>query len=355
MIVHERPILGVSVGDPGGIGPEITLKALNVKDIYEICRPLAVADMGVMRDALSFSRVDIKLNRINHPSEGLYQHGTIDVLDMDNLEPGELKYKQVTAAQGRASFEYVRKVIEMALAEEIDGTVTGPISKEAINAAGFHYAGHTEIYADLTSTRDYAMMLVDGDFRVVHVSTHVSLKEACERVKKDRVLRVINLADSALKQFGIKSPRIAVAGLNPHCGEAGIFGHEDEEEIRPAVEHAIQKGIDANGPLPADTVFSKMKGGMYDVVVVMYHDQGHIPMKLIGFRLDQETGAWKTLAGVNITLGLPIVRASVDHGTAFGKAGEGRANEQSMVEAIRLGTLMANTRIRRAGAGAQDK
>ena len=347
MTVNKRPILGISVGDPGGIGPEITLKALNLADIYETCRPIAVADMGVMEDALRFSGVNIKLNRIAHPSEGCYQHGTVDVLDMDNLELDALKYKHVTAAQGRASFEYVRKVIELALADEIDGTVTGPINKEAINAAGFHYAGHTEIYADLTNTRDYAMMLVDGDFRVVHVSTHVSLKEACERVKKERVLRVIDLAHSALTQFGIKSPRIAVAGLNPHCGEAGMFGHEDDEEIRPAVEHAVRKGIDANGPIPADTVFSKMKGGMYDVVVVMYHDQGHIPMKLIGFELDQHTNAWKAMAGVNITLGLPIVRASVDHGTAFGKAGEGRANEQSMVEAIRLGTLMANTRIRR--------
>ena len=188
------------------------------------------------------------------------------------------------------------------------------------------------------------MMLADGDFRVVHVSTHVSLREACDRVKKDRVLRVIHLTHSALKQFGIQSPRIAVAGLNPHCGEGGMFGFEDDQEIRPAVEQAAGEGVDVDGPIPADTVFSKMKGGMYDAVVVMYHDQGHIPMKVVGFQFDQQTSKWGAMAGVNITLGLPIVRTSVDHGTAFGKAGEGRANEQSMVEAIRLGGLLAGAK-----------
>ena len=252
-----------------------------------------------------------------------------------------LRYKTVTPEQGRASFEYVAKVIELAMSKEIDGTVTGPINKAAIHAGGHRYAGHTEIYATLTHTRDYSMMLSHGDFRVTHVSTHVSLRQACDLVKKDRVFRVIELTYAALKNFGLAEPRIGVAGLNPHCGEEGMFGHEDDEEIKPAVERGRKQGYIVEGPIPADTVFSKMKGGMYDAVVVMYHDQGHIPMKFLGFQYDQKTGQWGEMSGVNITLGLPIVRTSVDHGTAFGKAGEGRANPQSMIEAIKLGALLA--------------
>lgn len=341
MIVDKRPILGISVGDPGGVGPEVTAKALNHRQIYGVCRPLVVADARVMEDVLRFTGLALKLNIIDRPTDGLYQHGTIDILHIPNMDLARLRYKQVTADQGQASFEYVATVVDLALKREIDGTVTGPINKAAINTAGHHYAGHTEIYADLTATRDYAMMLVDGDFRVVHVSTHVSLREACERVKKDRIIRVIDLTYDALMKFGIPSPRIGVAGLNPHCGEGGIFGSEDHEEIRPAVEHAVKSGKNVEGPVPPDTVFPKMRGGTYDAVVVMYHDQGHIPVKLIGFQYDQKTGVWSTLAGVNVTLGLPIVRTSVDHGTAFGKAGEGRANPQSMIEAIRMAALLS--------------
>ena len=337
----QRPILGISVGDPGGIGPEITVKALDRKDIYAIARPIAVADLRVMQDALRFTRLPLSLNPIERPADGRFERGTIDVLDLRNMDMRRLKYGQVTAEQGHASFEYIAKVIELALHGEIDGTVTGPINKAALNAGGHHFAGHTEIYAQLTGTRDYAMMLTHGNFRVVHVSTHVSLREAIERVKKDRIVRVIDLTYDALKNLGIKSPRIAVAGLNPHCGEGGLFGNEDDQEIVPAVKAALSQGREVQGPIPADTVFSKMKGGMYDAVVVMYHDQGHIPMKFLGFEYDQQTGQWGEMSGVNITLGLPIVRASVDHGTAFGKAGEGRANPQSMIEAIRVGAVLA--------------
>jgi len=344
MSEDNRPILGISVGDPGGIGPEISVKTLNREDIYDHCRPLLVADGGIIENVLGFTDVNLKLNAVRQVRDAKFKFGTIDVLDMKNMPLDRLRYKEVTPEQGKASFEYVARVIELALGKKIDGTVTGPINKAAINAAGHHYAGHTEIYAKLTGTRDYSMMLSHGNFRVTHISTHVSLRQACDLVKKERVIRVIDLTDDALKNFGLAERRIGVAGLNPHCGEEGMFGHEDDEEIKPAVEHCRQNGIDVEGPIPADTVFSKMKGGMYDAVVVMYHDQGHIPMKFFGFQYDQKSGQWGEMSGVNITLGLPIVRTSVDHGTAFGKAGEGRANPQSMIEAVKLGALLARQR-----------
>lgn len=341
---EQRPILGISAGDPAGIGAEVALKALGHAEIYGICRPVVVADRRVLEEARRFCGLDLEVRAVADPAEGLYRHGTVDVLDLANLGPDELRYGKVTVAQGRASFEYVRRVIELALAGAVDGTVTGPINKEAINAAGFHYSGHTEIFAELTGSMEYAMMLAAGNFRVAHVSTHVSLVEACRRVKKDRILRVIRLTRDALLRFGIAAPRIAVAGLNPHCGEGGLFGDEDAREILPAVEEAKTRGIDAEGPIPADTVFPKMKGGMYDAVVVMYHDQGHIPIKLIGFEYDEATGSWVGMSGVNVTLGLPVIRTSVDHGTAFDRAGQGRANEQSMLDAIRLAATLARTR-----------
>ena len=334
--MKSRPLLGISVGDPAGIGPEITAKALALKETYEFCRPLVVSDLHVMEEAVRFSRLPLQCRPVGTVREGRYEPGSMDVLDMRNVDMAKLEYKKVAAMTGRASFEYVQKVIELALAGEIQATVTGPIHKEAINAAGFHYAGHTEIYGELTKTKDYAMMLADGNFRVVHVSTHVSLREAIQRVKKPRVLRVIQLADAALKQVGIGQPRVAVAGLNPHCGEGGLFGREEIDEICPAIEEARAQGIRVEGPIASDTVFSRMKGGLYDIVVVMYHDQGHIPMKFGGFQYDGMTNTWSTMSGVNVTLGLPIIRSSVDHGVAFGKAGEGRANPQSMIEALKL-------------------
>lgn len=348
MHVSKLPLIGISMGDPAGIGPEICAKALGLKELYEIGRPIVVGDAGIVGDAVRFSGLRLGVASCRKVSEAQFVHGVIDVFDLENLPLDHLRHKQVTAEQGRASFEYVAKVIELAMAGQIDATVTGPINKAAINAGGYHYAGHTEIYADLTQTRDYSMMLAEGDFRVAHVSTHVSLRKACERVKKERVLTVIRLAHEALRQLGIASPRIAVAGLNPHCGEGGLFGDEDDQEIAPAVTAARAEGIKAEGPMPADTVFSKMRGGMFDVVVVMYHDQGHIPTKLIGFQYDEKTANWSHMAGVNVTLGLPIIRVSVDHGTAFGKAGEGRANPQSMVEAIRLAARLAAGRKRLA-------
>ncbi|BDD86047.1 4-hydroxythreonine-4-phosphate dehydrogenase PdxA [Desulfofustis limnaeus] len=335
------PLLGITMGDPGGVGPEVCAKALAEPKVYTICRPLIIGDAEIMANAVSFCGLNQSISRCRRPDQGQYRPGTIDVLDLSCLSISELRHQTVTAAQGRASFTYIERAVELALAGDIDGTVTAPISKAAINAAGYHYSGHTEIYGALTGATNYAMMLADGNFRVTHVSTHVSLREACNRVKKKRVLTVINLTDRTLKRLGIEHPRIAVAGLNPHCGEGGLFGDEDEREIAPAVSEAQAAGLTVEGPLPADTVFSKMAGGLYDSVVVMYHDQGHIPAKLVGFHYDEKTDSWDRMAGVNLTLGLPIIRTSVDHGTAYDRAGEGRANPQSLIESIRLAARLA--------------
>lgn len=340
MALH-RPLIGISAGDPAGIGPEICVKALSSEELYAICRPAVVCDAAVMEAAADFSKIDIPIRKISDPSEGAYEPGAIDVVNMKNIEMRNLRYKTVAAETGRASFEYIKRVINLALTGVIDATVTGPIHKEAINAAGYHYAGHTEIYADLTNTRDYAMMLADRGFRVAHVSTHVPLREAVDLVTKDRIVKVIQLADETLKKLGIEKPKIGVAGLNPHAGEGGMFGREEIDHIIPAIEAAQERGIGADGPVPPDTVFSKMRGGQYDIVVVMYHDQGHIPTKLSGFEFDEKTGSWSSMSGVNMTLGLPIIRTSVDHGVAFGKAGEGRANPESLIQAVQMAAKLA--------------
>ena len=229
------------------------------------------------------------------------------------------------------------------MAGEIDGTVTNAFNKEAVNLAGHHYSGHTEIYADFTGTKKYTMMLAHENLRVVHVSTHVALREACDRVKKDRVLEVIRIAHQACKDLGIENPKVGVAGLNPHSGENGLFGREEIEEIIPAIGEAVKEGINAEGPVPPDTVFSKARGGWYDIVVAMYHDQGHIPLKVVGFVYNKNEKKWDAVAGVNITLGLPIVRTSVDHGTAFDQAGLGIANELSLMNAIDYGVKLAKS------------
>ncbi|MFP3040778.1 4-hydroxythreonine-4-phosphate dehydrogenase PdxA [Treponema primitia] len=338
-----KPILGITMGDPSGIGPEILVKALGQKNIYDICRPLVVGDAGVIEKAAreAVKRQDLVIHPVSSVKECLFTYGSIDVFDLHNVDIDKLKIGKVDIMSGEAAYTSIKRVIELALAKEIDATITNPLNKEALNLAGHHYSGHTEIYADLTGTKDYSMMLADNALRVVHVSTHVSLREACDRVKKDRVLKVIELAHNTCKSLGITQPKIAVSGLNPHAGENGMFGREEIEEIAPAVEAARTKGINAEGPIPPDTVFSKAHGGMYDIVVAMYHDQGHIPLKLLGFQYDQKSGKWKTVNGVNITLGLPIIRSSVDHGTAFGHAWQGTANESSLINAIEYGVTLA--------------
>lgn len=341
----SKTILGITMGDPSGCGPEITVRALAHPSIYERCRPLVIGDIKCMRDALRITgHMELKLNRVAKPAEGKYKFGTIDVLHMELIDWDKFEYGKVSAMCGNAAFQCVKRVIELAMAGEVDATVTNALNKEAMNLAGHHYNGHTEIYAHYTGTGKYSMMLAHNGLRVVHVSTHVSLREACDRVKKQRVLDVIQIADKACRDLGLIDPKVGVCGLNPHAGEGGMFGREEIEEITPAIEEARVEGINALGPLPPDTAFSKALGGWYDIVVCMYHDQGHIPLKVVGFVYNSEENRWDAVAGVNITLGLPIIRASVDHGTAFDQAGTGNANELSLVNAMDYAIEMANAR-----------
>jgi 4-hydroxythreonine-4-phosphate dehydrogenase len=333
-MTESRPILGITMGDPAGIGPEIAAKALANKKVYEIAKPIIVGDAKVIAKAADIAKVNLKVRAVSRVSEAIFEHGVMDVLDLKNVNIETLEYGKVSSMAGKAAFEAIVKVITLAMDGQIAAAVTGPINKESLNQAGYRYSGHTEIFAEYTKTKKYAMLLVEGNMRVVHVSTHVSLKRACELVKKQRVLEVIQLADDVCKRLGIVKPAIGVAGLNPHSGEGGLFGDEEEKEIIPAIERARSLGIDAEGPVPADTLFSKVKGGLYDIAVAMYHDQGHIPVKVTGFVLNNQTQKWESVRGVNITLGLPIIRTSVDHGTAFDQAGKGTATEESLIHAI---------------------
>ena len=354
----ERPVIGITMGDPAGNGPEITVKALADETLYVRARPIVIGDAKMIRQAAGFvGRPDIRIHVCENVADACFTPGVIDVLHLDLIKDVEkFEVGKVSIEGGNAAFQCVKKVIELALAGEVDATVTNALSKEAMNMAleadkgahsdGYtHFDGHTEIYATYTNTKKYTMMLAYGDLRVVHVSTHVSLREACDRVKKDRILEVIHIAYDALREMGIEAPKIAVAGLNPHCGENGLFGTEEIEEIAPAVAAAKAEGIDAIGPIPPDSVFSEARGGWYDVVVCMYHDQGHIPIKTVGFVYDREKQQWKAVEGVNITLGLPIIRTSVDHGTGFALAGKGTSNALSLVNAIDYAIRITRIRI----------
>ena len=327
---REKPILGITMGDPAGSGPEIVVKSLALKEIYDICRPVVIGDKACMTKAAAIVSWPGEIHAISEVKDALFRWGVIDVLDMSNVAMEALVRGQVSLMAGKAAYEYIEKGTRLALQKQTDAIVTSAINKEALNKAGYHYDGHTELLAHLCGVKDVSMMLIGGGLRVTHVSTHCSLREAIERAKRPRVLTVIKLTYDAMRKLGIEEPRIAVAGLNPHAGEGGLFGTEEIEEIEPAIRDARQLGMNVLGPIPADTVFFRMLNDQYDVVVVMYHDQGHVPLKTYGF-----------YEGVNVTLGLPIIRTSVDHGTNFGKAGKGTANPQSLIEAIKLAAIMA--------------
>src|SRR4051794_30722712 len=330
----KLPIIGITMGDPGSIGPEIAIKALFDEQIYSICKPLIVGDAVVFEDIIRRLNLPASVRAIDAVSQAKFQPGVVEVYDLKNVDMGQFKFGEISAMAGDASFKAVKKVIDLAMARDIDATVTGPINKKSINEAGHHFAGHTEIYAHYTGTAKYAMLLVEDNLKVIHVSTHVSLRQACDLVKKERIIQVIELLVNGLKQLGETNLRIGVAGLNPHAGDSGLFGTEDDLEILPAVLEARRLGYDVAGPVPPDTLFAKAATGHYGAVVAMYHAQGHIPFKLNGFKWNAEKQRMDSVKGVNITMGLPIIRTSVDHGTAFEIAGKGIASADAMILAI---------------------
>jgi 4-phospho-D-threonate 3-dehydrogenase / 4-phospho-D-erythronate 3-dehydrogenase len=332
--MNNKLIIAITMGDPASIGPEIAIKALLEEKIYAICKPIIVGDAKVFQHIISLLQLNASINIVDKVADAKFEFGKPDVLDLKNVDIDKLKFGEISAMCGEASFQSVKKVIELALAKEVDATVTGPINKKSINEAGHHFAGHTEIYAQYTGTKKYAMLLVEENMKVIHVSTHVSLRQACDLVKKDRILEVIELLQNGMKQLGETNLKIGVAGLNPHAGDSGLFGTEDDLEILPAVEEARRLGYDVEGPVPPDTLFAKASTGAYGGVVAMYHDQGHIPFKLAGFKWNEEKKMMDSVKGVNITMGLPIIRTSVDHGTAFEIAGKGIASHDAMVLAI---------------------
>lgn len=324
------PIVGITMGDAAGIGPEVTMKSLADPEMYAICRPVVIGDAKILERANEIAGGELRVHVISQPSQAGFQLGTVDCIDLDLL-PKDLPFGQLSSAAGDAAFRFVERAIQLALHGDIDAICTAPLNKEAMHLGGHFYPGHTEILAELTNTPDFAMMLTARNLRVIHVTTHIGLVDAVNAITPDRVYRVIKLADTTLRKAGFGRPKIAVCGINPHAGEHGLFGHgEDEEKVLPAVERANSEDIDAQGPLPADTVFFRAGRGDFDAVVAMYHDQGHAPVKVLGLE-----------AGVNITVGLPIIRTSVDHGTAFDIAGKGMADAASMKEAIRQAALLA--------------
>jgi len=340
-----RPTIAITMGDPLGVGPEVIAKAVRDERICDTCTALVVGDAEIMRHAAVAIAPTAAVRTMSAANQAVREPGVIPVLDLANARDIDLSKRQPTAAAGRAAGEAIARAARMALAGEVAAIVTAPINKEAMRLAGCERTGHTEMLAHLAGATGVAMLLIWQNMRVAHVTTHLALRDVPGAITTARVLRTIHLTDETLGRLGVARPRIAVAGLNPHAGESGLFGDEERLAIRPAVDEAGRAGLDVTGPLPPDTVFAQLRGGNYDAVVAMYHDQGHIAIKTLSFTPAAGERA-ASMAGVNVTMGLPIIRTSVDHGTAFDIAGQGIASEQSMIEAILLAAQLA-----RSGAG----
>ncbi|MDR0283603.1 MAG: 4-hydroxythreonine-4-phosphate dehydrogenase PdxA [Propionibacteriaceae bacterium] len=326
----SRPVIALTMGDPAGVGPEICVKALAGPDIYRLARPLVLGDLTRLRAAAALSHLDVGFRTVDGPTGGAYEPGVIDVVDLANVPP-DLPWGQVSAAAGDAAYHYIELAARYALDQSAGAICTAPINKEALHRAGHNFPGHTELLAHLAGTPEVSMMLTAPGLRVIHVTTHLGLLDAIAAIEPGLVERTIRRGDELLKRTGLAHPRIAVCAINPHAGENGLFGYREEElKVNPGVAAARAAGIDAQGALPADAVFYRATRGDFDLVVAMYHDQGHAPVKALGIE-----------HGVNITVGLPIVRTSVDHGTAFDIAGTGRVDAASLMEALRSAVELA--------------
>ncbi|HWR40523.1 MAG TPA: 4-hydroxythreonine-4-phosphate dehydrogenase PdxA [Patescibacteria group bacterium] len=320
---YDRPLLAITMGDAAGCGPEIIMKALAAEDIYRRCRPLVFGDTGRLRQAALLVKSTLLVRSVITSAHGSFEHGMVDVLDFANI-PTNLPFGKISPLAGHAAFQYIEEAVRQAMDKEVAAVVTAPVNREALQQGGHHYPGHAEILAALSNADDCVVLLVGDRLKVIHVTAHVPMVEAAAFIKKDRIFRVIRLADRMLRLLGISRPRIAVAGFNAHAGENGLLGREEIEEIVPAIEAARQEKINALGPISPDVVFFRAACRKeYDIVVAMYHDQGHIPVKMLGFD-----------DGINVTVGLPFVQTSVDHGTAFDIAGQGTADRRSMTAAL---------------------
>lgn len=338
--MKEKPRIVITMGDPAGIGPEIIAKTLESGEMQALCHPLVIGDAGVMRKIIEDLRLSVTVHTVSSPEEMDPGRGKADVLDLKNVNISSHQWGRPGPASGRAVVEYVKKAVDLIMAGEAAALVTAPINKEMMNAAGYVYAGHTELLAELTGTREYGMMFVGGGLRVILATIHLGLRDVPRAITEESVLKAIRLAHKAMKMFGIDRPRIGVAALNPHAGEGGLFGTEERKEILPAVIEARGEGIDVSDPMPADTLFYNARNNYYDIVVAMYHDQGLVPLKTLAFG-----------NAVNVTVGLPIIRTSVDHGTAYDIAGKGCADPASLLEATRLAVRMARLKSSSPEAG----
>jgi 4-phospho-D-threonate 3-dehydrogenase / 4-phospho-D-erythronate 3-dehydrogenase len=321
---QSRPVIAITMGDAAGVGPEIIVKALAHAELYARCRPLVVGDAARLEEAARLCGLSLNIASVKGVEDARFQAGTVDCLDL-GLIPKDLPFGRLSATAGDAAYQYVRKAVELAVAGKVGAICTAPLNKEALHAGGHIYPGHTELLADLCGVPEVSMMLTAPGLRVIHVTVHIGLIDAIAKIEPGLVERTIARGHATLEKAGIMNPRIGVCGINPHAGENGLFGHgEEEEKIIPAVQRCQARGWRVEGPLPADTLFYRAARGDFDLVVAMYHDQGHGPVKVLGIE-----------AGVNITVGLPVVRTSVDHGTAFDIAGTGKADERSLLEALR--------------------
>ncbi len=328
-----RPTIAITMGDASGIGPEVIMKAVSRADVQELCRPLVIGDAERLRTAGRIVGSPLTVNAVSDAAAARFSPDAIDCIDLEII-PKDHLFGQISKLSGEGAFRFIERAVKVVQAGQADAICTAPLSKEALHLAGHKFPGHTEMLAALTGTPEVSMMLVSPKLRVIHVTTHIGLIDAIAKIQPGLVERVIVRAQETLVKAGITHPRIGVCGINPHAGENGLFGHgEEAEKIAPAVEACRARGWDVRGPLPADTLFFLAARGDYDIVVAMYHDQGHGPIKVLGLE-----------SGVNITVGLPVIRTSVDHGTAFDIAGRGIADEGSMVEALRQAVDLAPRR-----------
>ena len=326
----KKPAIAITMGDPCGIGPEVVVKAMADPRLYETCRPLVVGNVYAMEQAVSLTGATMTVKEATDPTQSGMEPGVIDVVDIHNLNSEDITVGEINPTCGKAAMEWVTRAGELAMEGVVDALATAPLNKEAASLAGYKSIGHMELLQDLSNTKLVATMLMAKNLRVVHLSTHRSLSLACELVKKDRILDYLRLTHESFIRYGFEKPRIGTAALNPHGSDGGLLGDEERLEITPAIEAARSEGIEATGPVPADIIFHQAIQGQYDAVLCMYHDQGHIPVKVYGFE-----------ESITANLGLPFVRTSVDHGTAFDIAGQGIASHESMLESIRLAVALA--------------